>query len=232
MKKQNLVDLVVDFLASGQPDDMIGQYHPAIVKKYLELAFNQVVYQVWLNCKKFSDYSQLDAWTYTHDDRILISPLIEGDWVSGYVPLPYPPMQLPDNMGIRQVSINRNENIVFAYLDNNAVAIFNELEVSSIDATPTFRLEMNNSGVGSDSHLLRLAKIPLSVYNTYSALDWGVLGIAVKMIIPLDQIGDYDDVAIPAGQEDALVKQTVEFLRNKPPQDTAPDQVANRPNQL
>jgi hypothetical protein len=232
MKKQNVVDLVVDFLAGGQPDDMIGQYHPAIIKKYLENAFNQVVYQVWLNCKRFSDYSQLDAWTYSYDDRILISPVIAGDRVSGYVRLPYPPMQLPDNMGIRQVSIHRNENIVFAYLDNNAVAIFNELEVSSIDATPTFRLEMNNSGVGSDSHILRLAKIPLSVYNTYSALDWGVLGIAVKMVVPLDQIGDYDDIAMPAGQEDNLVKQTVEFLRNKPPQDTAPDQVANRPNQL
>jgi hypothetical protein len=91
---------------------------------------------------------------------------------------------------------------------------------------------MNNSGVGSDSHILRLAKIPLSVYNTYSALDLGVLGIAVKMIVPLDQIDDYNDIAMPAGQEDNLVKQTVEFLRNKPPQDTAPDGVANRPNQL
>ncbi len=229
MKKENLVNLVSDFLASGQPDDMIGQYHPAIIKKYLELAFNQIVYQVWLNCKKFSDYSQLDAWTYTYELEIW-DVVIAGSWVSGHIKLPYPPMQLPDNMGIREVAVKGDDNIVFAYLDNTAAAIFNELEVSSIDATPTFRLEMNNTLVLPESHILRLAKIPLSTYNLYSGFDPFTLN--VKLIVPLDRIGDYDDIAIPAGQEDALVKQTVEFLRNKPPQDTVPDSVANRPNQL
>lgn len=229
MKKQNLVDLVGDFLASGQPDDMVGQYHPAIIKKYLENVFNQVVYQVWLNCKKFSDYSQLDAWTYTYELEI-IDVVIAGSLVSGHIELPYPPMQLPNNMGIREVAVKGDDNIVFAYLDNTAAAIFNELDVSSVDTTPTFRLEMNNTLVLPASHILRLAKIPLSTYSLYSVFDPFTLN--VKMIVPLDQIGDYDDIAIPAGQEDILVKQTVEFLRNKPPQDTSPDGVANRPNQL
>ena len=227
MKKINLVEVVSDFLASEMPDDMISQYHPAIIKKYLELAFNQVVYQVWLNCKKFSDYSQLDAWTYTYELEIW-DVVIAGGLVSGHIKLPYPPMQLPNNMGIREVAVKGDDNIVFAYLDNTAVAIFNELEVSSIDSTPTFRLEMNNTLVLPESHILRLAKIPLSIYNLYSHFDPFTLN--VKMVVPLDQIGDFDDIAMPAGSEDILVKQTIEFIRNKPPQDTVPDNNANRPN--
>jgi len=180
---------------------------------------------VWLNCKKFSDYSQLDAWTKTYQ-LVLYNGSLVGTVVSGNLRLPFPPVQLPNNMGIRQVASYEDENIVFAYLDNNAVAIFNELEVSSVDSTPTFRLEQNDSGGGSESHILKVAKIPQDIYNhplpTY---------INVKMIVPLDQIGDYEDIAMPAGQEDILVKQTIEFLRNKPAPDLVPDQIPNRPNQ-
>ena len=55
--------------------------------------------------------------------------------------------------------------------------------------------------------------------------------MSVKLIVPLDEIDDYDDVAIPAGQEDLLVKQVIELLRAKQPEDTVNDQIANRPNQ-
>jgi len=225
MKKINLVDVIVDFLASDQPGDMVSQYHPEIIKKYIENAFNQVVYQVWLNCKKFSDYSQLDAWTKTYTLQ-LYNGSLAGGVVSGNLRLPFPPIQLPDNMGIRQVAANEDESILFAYLENSAVGIFNELEVSTIDDTPTFRLEQNDSGGGSASHILKLAKVPESLYN-----DPNPTYIDVKMIVPLDKIDDYEDIAMPAGQEDLLVKQTIEFIRNKPPQDTANDQVADRPNQ-
>jgi hypothetical protein len=48
------------------------------------------------------------------------------------------------------------------------------------------------------------------------------------MIVPLEEIGDYEDVAMPAGQEDLLVKQTIEFLSKKPGPDQSNDSVPQR----
>lgn len=223
MKKINLVEMVQDFLASDMPGDMVSQYHPEIIKKYLENAFHQVVYQVWLNSKKFSDYSQLDAWTKTYTLQ-LYNPAYSGGLGSGNIRLPFPPVQLPNNMGIRQVHATDDESVLFAYLENTAVSIFEELEVSSIDLTPTFRLEQNNTLAGTESHILKLSRIPLTIYNVPPVVTY----VDVKMIVPLEEIGDYEDIAMPAGQEDTLVKQTIEFLTKKPPQDTLPDMNANR----
>jgi hypothetical protein len=230
MKKINLVEMVSDFLASDMPGDMVSQYHPEIIKKYLENAFYQVVYQTWMTGKKFSDYSQLDAWTKTYRLQIFDHSLLDGLGL-GNVRLPFPPVQLPNNMGIRQVSSYINESIVFAYLENTAIPIFQELEVSSIDTTPRFRLEQNDTLSGSETHILKLDKVPFGVMSPFYDIPPTVAYINVKMIVPLEEIGDYDDVAMPAGQEDLLVKQTIEFLKNKPPQDTINDQIADRPNQ-
>jgi len=223
MKKIHLVELVSDYLASEMPEDMISQYHPEIINKFLESAYNQAVYMTWLNGKKFSDYSQLDAWTMTYSLQ-LYNPVVVGTIVNGNLRLPYPPMQLPNNMGIRQVAMSTNESVVFAYLDNSAVAIFNELDVMTLDPTPYFRLEQNDSGAGTESHILKVGKIPIVYYIPPAIVN-------VKMIVPLDRVDDYDDIAIPAGQEDFLVKQVIELLRTKMPEDTSNDMVANRPNQ-
>lgn len=226
MKKINLVELVSDYLASEMPEDMISQYHPEIIKKFLESAYNQAVYMTWLNGKKFSDYSQLDAWTRTYSLQ-LYNPIVVGTIVNGNLRLPYPPMQLPNNMGIRQVAMTANENIAFAYLDNSAVAIFSELDVMSIDPTPYFRLEQNDSLAGIETHILKVGKIPIANYVAPPDPTF----VSVKLIVPLDRVDDYDDIAIPAGQEDLLVKQVIELLRGKQPEDTVNDMNANRPNQ-
>lgn len=223
MKKQNLIDTVSDFLASNVPDDMISQYHPEIIKKRVEIAFNRIIYEVWLNCKEFSDYSQLDAWSRRYSVP-LYDPVITGQYVYAIARLPYPPVQLPDNMGIREVSIMADGGhlIPFAYIDLAADAIFNELEVSSLDDSPTFRVEQNNNPAIYKSHVLRLAKIPVELMNNE---------IEVIMVVPLDQIDDYEDIAIPAGMEDYLVDRIIEIMSGKPNPDLSPDQIPNRPHQ-
>lgn len=225
MKKIHLVELVSDYLTSEMPDDMISQYHPEIIKSALNMAYNQAVYLTWMNGKKFSDYSQLDAWTRTYS-LPAHSISITGVTFSGNLRLPYPPLQLPNNMGIRQVAMATNEAVAFAYMENTAFAIFSQLDVFSIDDAPYFRLEQNDTGAGTESHVLKFGKVPIA-YN----LDPNPTLVDVKLIVPLDRIDDYEDVAIPAGQEDLLVKQTIEFLRTKLPEDSVNDQIANRPNQ-
>jgi hypothetical protein len=216
MKKINLIEMVQDFLTGGDaPTDMESQYHPEIIKKYLENAYNQVVYQVWMNGKKFSDYSQLDVWSKVYECTII------GNAPEGYALLPFAPVQLPNNMGIRQVCSHDDNTNVFAYIEATANVVFAELEVSTLDDTPTFRLEQNNVTT-TGSHILRFEQLPIN--NPIDTID-------VMMIVPLEEMGDYDDIAMPAGMEDILVKQTVEFLSKKPMQDTVNDGNANRPVQ-
>jgi hypothetical protein len=220
MKKIHLIEAVIDHLTGGDATaDTQGQYHPLMITKHIELAFNQVVFQVWLNSKKFSDYSQLDAWSKTYQISVL-----NQVGAKAHAFLPYPPMQLPNNMGIRQINDHDNTSVVFAYLEATANAIFSELEVSQVDTTPTFRIEQNNlsTGAGEESHMLRLEKLPLDP-DAITSLD-------IMMIVPLEKMSDYDDIAIPAEMgEDGIVKQIVEVIRSKPAQDTVNDQNANIP---
>jgi hypothetical protein len=220
MKKIHLIEAVIDHLTGGDATaDTQSQYHPLMITKHIEFAFNQIVFQVWLNSKKFSDYSQLDAWSKTYEIQI-----IDQDGANAHAFLPYAPMQLPNNMGIRQICDHLDKSIVFAYLEATANAIFSELEVSQIDTTPTFRIEQNNlsTGAGEESHMLRLEKLPLAP-NVLLSLD-------IMMIVPLEQMDEYDDIAIPAEMgEDGIIKQIVEVIRSKPSQDTVNDQNANIP---
>lgn len=213
MTKQHLIDAVIDFLASDSAGDSKGVYHPEIVKTHLNNAYNQAVYNTWLNGKKFSDFGQLDAWSKTYE--VTVSGQVGA---RAYALLPFAPVQLPDGMGIRQVRDHDDTDVVFAPIEATANVVFAELEVQTMDDTPTFSLEQNDlsTGAGEESHLLRLAKLPLVPIN--------ITSIDVMMIVPLDQMDDYDDVVIPAGMEDGLIRQTVELMSKKLMPDTNNDQ--------
>jgi len=217
MKKVHLIDAVIDFLASDSAGDSKGVYHPEIVKTHLNNAYNQAVYNTWLNGKKFSDFGQLDAWSKTYE--VTVSGQVGA---RAYALLPFAPVQLPDGMGIRQVRDHDDTDVVFAPIEATSNVVFAELEVQTMDDTPTFSLEQNDlsTGAGEESHLLRLAKLPLAPLN--------ITSIDVMMIVPLDQMDDYDDVVIPAGMEDGLIRQTVELMSKKLMPDTNNDQVISR----
>lgn len=206
MKKIDLIELVEDFLTGGDaPDDVKGRFHPEIIKKHIELEFRSLVFDVFLEAKRFSDYSILDSWTKKY--TIGITPLNgKADAV-----LPYPPMQLPDNLGIRLVCTTDSPSSAYAYRENNSHAIFSELAISRISTRPFFTIEQND-GDGNETHILKLEQIPT-----------GVTSIDVRMIVPLDYIDDYDDISIPAGKETVLVNGVIERLAGKPSEDLIND---------
>lgn len=207
MRKIELIELVKDYLAGGDaPDDVKGRYHDEILANLLALAYSQVVMQTYLEGKQYSDYSVLDAWAKNHTINI----------VSGVVALPYPPVQLPNAMGILQVACNGNLDNTFAYRETNANSVFAALEVGSISTKGYFYLEIN-TGSGNNSHRLVLGNIP----------D-GVTAVQVKMIVPFQYIDDFETVSIPGGKENTLIGYVVELLRNKPPEDIINDNKANQ----
>jgi hypothetical protein len=207
MRKITLIDLAVDYLSGGDaPDDVRGRYHPEIVSNLLALAYNAVVMQTYLEGKQHSDYSVLDAWARNHTINI----------VNNTVALPYPPVQLPNGMGILQVACGNDLTNVFAYRETNSNAVFNALDVGSVSNKPTFYLEQN-TGSGNNSHVLQVALVP----------D-GVTSVKVKMIVPFDQVDDYETISIPAGKENMLFDAVVTLLREKPPEDTVNDNKARQ----
>ena len=219
MKKIHLVDAVIDFLASDSAGDSKGVYHPEVVKTHLNNAYNLAVYNAWLNGKRYSEFSQLDVWSKSYE--VTVSGQIAGG-STAYVLLPFAPVQLPDGMGIRQVRDHDDNDIVFAPIEATANVIFAELEVQTMDDTPTYSLEQNDlsTGAGEESHLLRLAKLPLIPLN--------ITSVDVMMIVPLDQIDDYSEITMPSGAEDILIRQTVELMSKKLMPDTSNDQVISK----
>ena len=77
MRKINLIELVIDFLAGGDaPDDVKGKYHPEIIANHLALAYNEAVLESYLEGKAYSDYSILDAWARNYPINIIDSKVI------------------------------------------------------------------------------------------------------------------------------------------------------------
>lgn len=222
MKKINIIDAISYFFASDAAGDLKGIYHPEIIKVHLNNVFTQVVYNTWLNGRKFSDFSQLDAWSKTYPCDVM-----HQVGKKAYAFLPFAPVQLPDNMGIRQVRSHEScygEAIgaehVFAYLEATANVVFAELEVSTFDPTPTFRLEQNSfsTGAGESSHLLRLENMPVT--DPITIVD-------VMMIVPLEELNDFDIVAMPSGAEDNIIRQVVDLMSKKLPTGNLPSNVVN-----
>lgn len=218
MKKIHLVESIQSFLASDNAGDSKGQYHPEEIKVHLSTAFNQAVYNTWLNGKKFSDFSQLDAWSKTYE-CVVVSQV----GTKAHALLPFAPVQLPDGFGIRQVCNHNAVGTVFAPIEATANVVFAELEVQTMDSTPTYNLEQNNlsTGAGELSHMLRLDKLPVAPATLITALN-------VMLIVPIETLDDYDDIACPSGSEDSLIQQVIALMSKKPTPDTSNDMVIEK----
>ena len=110
-----------------------------------------------------------------------------------------------------------NNANVFAPIDQTANVVFAELEVDLMDDTPTYRLEQNNMATsdGEKSHILRLERLPV-------APD-AIASVDVTMIVPLSEMGDYDEVIIPTGMADTIIRQVIDIMSHKPAVDTLND---------
>jgi hypothetical protein len=207
MRKIHLIELASDYLSGGDaPDDVKSKYHPEVIANLLAIAYNGIVMQTYLEAKQYSDYSVLDAWALNHSINI----------VSNAVALPYPPVQLPNGMGILQVSAGSDITNTFAYRETNANSVFNALEVGSVSTKPTFYLEQN-AGAGNNSHVLQVSNVPE-----------GCTSVKVKMIVPFDAVDDFTTISVPAGKEMDILGAVVELLRSKRGEDVINDGIANQ----
>jgi hypothetical protein len=208
------VDLVQDYFANDVIGDQKATYSPNVIIGHLRNVFNQIIYETWEKGKRESDFSQLDAWS-----RPYVADVLFQSGAKAYCFLPFTPVQLPDGLGIRQVADHDDESNVFAPIESGANVVFAELEVDAMDTVPTYRLEQNNMAEtdGEESHVLRLERLPLEP-NRITQVD-------IMMIVNLEQMGDYDHIAIPSGMEDNIIQRVIDVMSHKPPQqDTLNDE--------
>ena len=214
MKKIELIELTQDYLSGGDaPADVKGRYHPRILSNIIALAFDGIVFDTYMEAMSHSDYSTMDAWAKNYTRTIS----------SGQVLLPYPPVQLPNGMGILQVtpviSGTAYPEQAFAYRETNSQAVFDVLEeVDGGDASyrpGCFWLE-RNIDAQQYTHILKLDNIPTNCTQ-----------VIIKMVESFKAVDDYDAVAIPAGKgggrPQALLDYVVQMIRDKGRQDIIND---------
>jgi len=218
MKKINLIDNIQSWLASDNAADLKGQYHPEEIKVWMSSAFNKLIINAWRNGKKYNEFSLIDAWSKKYACSVASQV-----GTKAHTLLPFAPVQLPENAGIRQISDTADPSNVFAPMEATAAVVFAELEVQTMDSTPVYSLEQNylSTGAGEASHLLRLDKLPVAPATLIVSVD-------ALLVQNLDQIDDYDDLALPENGEDDLMKIVIEVMRGKSTPDTANDMVTER----
>jgi len=220
MKKIHLIESISSFLASDNASDSKGVFHPEEIAVHLNNVFNQSVYNAWLNGKKYSEFSQLDAWS-----KVYAVDVEDQVGAKAHALLPFSPVQLPDGMGLRQVSDHDDPTTVLVPIEATASVVFGALDVSTISSVPTYSLEQNAHSVsaGEKGHMLRLEKLPTGD-DTIDSLD-------VLMIVPLDQLDDYDEISMPLEQAESLISQVIELMSRKNVPDTSNDMVNLNPIQ-
>jgi len=210
MRKIELIELVEDYLVGGDaPADVKGHHHPEILTKHVEAAYGALILQTYLEAKKFSDYSMLDMFS----KRFTLTVTMPGSTSYGYADLPFPIMQLPQNASIREVIYTDDRENAFVPIEITANTVFSELEISSIDNTEIYWVE----------------KDPASnnIYKMYfDHLDDNTTEVYAKLIVPLYEFDDFDDVPFPMGKEGQIFDLVVEKLRTKKPEDVINDQIA------
>ena len=228
MRKIEIIELVKDYLAGGDaPDDVKGRYHDEIIANHLSTAYKRVVFDTWLEAKQFSDYSIMDVWAKEYD----LTPDYFGSDQT-IVKLPFPPIQLPNAKGILQVvpiipwsgglEWDPDDANAFAYRETTSNAVFIALEVNAVSTRPNFYLEQYQVGANQVEYQLHLQNIPDTL------LPGGSNRVRVKMIVPFEVLDLYDEVALPAGKEDLMIRGVIELLQGKPPEDRINDSKANQ----
>lgn len=215
MKKIEVIEMVQDFLAGGDaPADVRGKYHPQIISNNIATVFKDIVFKTYLDAKNYSDYSPLDALAKKEKVTVLdANPTAK----TGRGLLPYPPMQLPNNMGIRQVAPTDHPEEAFAYRENNSNFVFSQLEINTVSDRPYFSVEMNTEVSESATHVMKFGNLPDSCEE-----------VEVMMIVPFEKIDDYDDVAFPPGGETGVKMGVIELLRAKKNEDEINDKLVEQ----
>ena len=129
-----------------------------------------------------------------------------------YSVMPFPPVKLPEELGIRMICPEDDPTNPFAHVDNNSQAVFAALEVGTIDSVPTYSLE----------------KMDGNEYRVYYPDDITTSEVTMLLVLPFSQYDDYDELPMPAGKDMSVFDGVVQRLREKPQEYTVNDNITTQ----
>jgi hypothetical protein len=193
MIKMKLIELVQHTLAGGQINpDIWKKAHPTVVAEHVNLAMNTILYEVFRK-----EPNALDIYCKTVDAGVT-----KGDngW---YSDLGLSPMQFPNNnYGIARISLPEDDySLTFLPLSKLAHATNSRSGVIGRMGIIPFRYEQGRILYGSESSLVDIPKVKISV------------------VLPFSEMDDTDDIIIPLGTGVTLFQTIVDLMKGTKPVD-------------
>lgn len=166
MTKQQLIYLCMTQLAQGDLAPRAKKVvHQGDIERHLEMAFSDIVREVYNNATTYKDYGQLDAMSKTFKDVAVVVDPTRGEY---YSELPVSVLQLPLHAGIRMIVTQCDQEQEVLWRGNNNIGILNELDVYSTGKPmPTYYVE--HTKVFYDK--LKADHVMMKIVPTFSAYD-------------------------------------------------------------
>lgn len=191
--KQNWIDLVRELLSGGDaPAEIRGKYHPRIVEKYLELAYDDIVTEVAKEGQITGDYSLLDMFALPYKVAVQYDSAREQK----YIDLPILVMPLPDGAAIRLVSAPKNQGQQFIRIAMNSQSVWNELEADRVDPKPGFYIE--NEIMYFDENF-----------------PYGLTDVLLKIVASFGALGKNDRIGVPGGKNEMMFAKVFNIMMQK-----------------
>lgn len=193
MKKKQLVELGQESLAGGDvPAELRGKYHQAVVEKFLEMAWEDILQNLFLTVGL--DRMLFDSFAKPFKCFVLN----DTDRGERYINLPIQLIPLtPKQAAIRSISMYRGQNVAFAPIQNTSLPMWGEMEAMRIDDTVAYYLEGQ--------------KIFFPGPNQ-PPIDGELM---LKLICPFSAFEDDDQVSVPGGKNEMLFDAMYQFMNRR-----------------
>lgn len=140
MTKEQLIYLAMTHLGQGDlTPRQKSLIHRGDIERHLEMAFSDIVREVYNNSVTHKDYGLLDAMAKSYPDVLVAMDKTRGEKYS-YLPITI--IQLPLHAGIRMVHTQCDQSEQVHWRPNNNIGILNQLEVFTTGKDlPTYYVE-------------------------------------------------------------------------------------------
>lgn len=203
MIKKEFIELIQENLSGGElTEDLLGKYHPELISRYCEVAFNDILWELSRMSHQMKDTTPLDP--FTKD----FSFTLQKDEIGrDYIAIDKSIGQLTFNQAVRLVYpyVEDGENNPYIYRSPAAHGIYSNSQVETVNQTPRWSIQNN--------------RIIFKCMTNPAPSK-----VAVKLVSVWQNFEDNDEINIPAGQGSQFMERVKQVIRE---QKVTPEDVTN-----
>lgn len=205
LSKAQYIDLIRDNLASDSAE-LRSRWHPRIVEKYLDIAFDSVLNKNKTVREGLMDEMGMDLWKYAALTKpFYLDFKYDEKRKRYYSELPINILSITNNNGIQMICPVEEEQSAFLPTGVNDLFLFSGLDVGQLSGLIYFTLEGNRR-----------------IY--YSGdINGCWKEVLAKLVLSFSEFDDNDDIDIPNGLNAEIIQMTLMFMKGKLPEDIVDD---------